>query len=106
MNFGNSKDGLKELAPHYFKAVAGYAAADAASRAMGLAPELVPAVALGGAAGLQLGASNIQSGVRKYLTSGLGQARNMPNYDALGTEPALPALSGLGYFESLNEEEK
>jgi hypothetical protein len=105
MNFGSKSAGLKELTPHFYKAVAGYAAADAASKALGLSPELVPAVALSGAAGFQAGSSKIQEGARKYLMSGVGQSRNMPNYDALGTEPALPALSGLSYFNSMQEEQ-
>jgi hypothetical protein len=30
----------------------------------------------------------------------------MPNYTGMGTEPAIPALSGMGYFGSLEEEQK
>lgn len=105
MNFGRRGEAIGDSAPHYFKAVAGYEAARAASTALGLPPAFIPAIALAGATTAQVGSNKLQKAVRNYLTSGLGQARNLPDYTHLGTEPMLPALSGAGFFDKYATEE-
>lgn len=105
MNYGRRGEKLGEATPHYFKAVAGYELARSAALTMGLPPGAIPALALAGATAAQIGSNKVQKGLRNYLTSGLGQARNLPDYTHLGTEPMLPALSGAGFFDQYTNEE-
>ena len=106
LDYGRRGAAHNEPISHFYKAAAGMSLATAAGTAMGLSPQYTAMLALGGAAGANLGAQGVQGALRKYLTSGVGQQRSMPNYTGMGTEPAIPALSGMGYFGSLEEEQK
>lgn len=106
MKYGSKGDNFKDITPHYYKSLAGLTVAGSASAAMGVDPAYVGLIALGGAGAANIGAEGIQSATRKYLQSGLGQSRNRPSYDALGTNPALPAGANAGVsFFNANEEE-
>jgi hypothetical protein len=106
LDYGRRGAAHNEPISHFYKAAAGMSIATAAGTALGLSPQYTAMLALGGAAGTNLGAQGVQGALRKYLTSGVGQQRSMPNYTGMGTEPAIPALSGMGYFGSLEEEQK
>lgn len=94
----------QQLVNAYFMHAAGFATAGAAGVALGLPAGSNAAIALAGAAGYGLAREGMQAAGRKFITSKMGQSKAM-DYSKLGPSQMAPALSGLGYFSSIDSEE-
>lgn len=91
----------QQMVNAYFLHAAGYATAGAAGVALGLPAGSNAALALAGAAGYGLAREGMQSAARKFILSKTGQS-GATDYSKYGPSELAPALSGMGYFSSID----